>query len=45
MPDFKTYIPEEHYEPISMDRVKIIEYDSLEPHEELAKYHEKKQKK
>lgn len=41
-PDFKTYIPEEYYEPISILDLNITSISSLEPKEELDKYHQKR---
>jgi hypothetical protein len=34
-PDLKTYIPEEHYDPIAVNNLEIMLMDSLEPNEEL----------
>lgn len=41
-PDFKTYVPEEYYEPISILDLNITSISSLEPREELDKYHQKR---
>lgn len=42
-PDLETYIPEEYYEPISDLNLKVVHLDSLEPNDELVKYHQKRQ--
>lgn len=44
-PDFKSYIPEEYYEPIMNHDFKIKVDDPLSPHLELQKYHQKKTKR
>ena len=42
-PDLSTYIPEEYYEPITDLNLKVTHIDSLEPNDELKKYHEKRE--
>ena len=44
-PDFSSYIPEEHYEPITQKSLEILEYDGLDAFDEIKKYYEKKSKK
>lgn len=41
-PDIRTYIPEEHYDPIDHTKLDIMMMDSLEPQEELEKYKKKR---
>jgi len=45
IPDLKTYIPEEYYEPLANHDFQIKVDDPLSPYEELQKYHQKKVKK
>jgi hypothetical protein len=42
-PDLTTYIPEEYYEPIVDFDLKMVPIGSLEPRDELDKYHQKRQ--
>ena len=41
-PDLDTYIPEEYYEPISDLNLQVVHIDSLEPNDELLRYHQKR---
>lgn len=45
IPDLRTYIPEEYYEPLASHDFQIKVDDPLSPYEELQKYHAKKGKK
>jgi hypothetical protein len=42
-PDLAAYVPEEYYEPITAFDINIAPVSSLEPREELDKYHQKRQ--
>ena len=41
-PDLHSYIPEEHYDPIDGTNLQIITMDSLDPYDEVQKYHQKR---
>lgn len=41
-PDLKSYIPEERYDPVDVTKLDVMMMDSLDPHEEVQKYHRKK---
>lgn len=42
-PDLNAYVPEEYYEPITTLDLNMVPISSLEPKEELDKYHQKRQ--
>jgi hypothetical protein len=42
-PDLDAYIPEEYYEPITTFNIQFTPISSLEPKEELDKYHQKRE--
>lgn len=41
-PDLTTYVPEEYYEPITEMNLQVVQLNSLEPNDELLKYHKKR---
>jgi hypothetical protein len=41
-PDIKTYIPEEHYDPIEVTKLEVLMIDPLDPQEEIEKYKRKR---
>lgn len=42
-PDLNTYVPEEYYEPIRSLDLQMVPVGSLEPNDELVKYHQKRE--
>lgn len=41
-PDLKSYIPEQHYDPIDKTKLDIMKMDALDPHEQIEKYKRKR---
>lgn len=41
-PDMTSYLPEERYDPIDINKLDVLHMDPLDPQEELEKYHRKK---
>ncbi len=41
-PDLKSYNPDDFYEPIDKSKLDILMIDALDPHEEVERYHRKR---